>query len=1056
MRIRGWEIDGFGVLHDVVEVGLPDGMTVVHGANEAGKSTLLEFLRRMLFGLPADGTTPYAPLHGGAHGGRLLIAGPGGDYVVARDLDHRGAPIVRRPDGSTGGNADLARLLAGADEALFRAVFAFSLDDLQTLAGLDAAGVRDALFSASLAGAGRSARAALLLLRGQSAARLNGDGPAPISERLSALQALRARVSAARQAALAYPEQRRVCAAAAKLREAAAAALAARRRTAEHDAALLRAWPLWQGLEAARAELAALPVAAPPPALDAELAQAREQLLAARGALAALAAEQRAAQAQRDALPPIDAAVAVAADLEALNADLTLHRFQLATLPAARQRAEDAETTWQTRRQRLAATGTGAAAPDAQGEAALREWARLGIDREQVRDWQARLQGAEERSRQAQMRADAAVQQALAVRQRAEAIDARLPSRQPLGATEVETRRRALASVREAVEVMLDKRRRGEAMAHALQEKEHTLRGLDAELETAPPAWLVPTLGAGSAAAAALAAWNGTASLAAAGLAALIALGAGGATLQLLRLRATAAARRAEREAARRTLRSEMEAARRGRDQAWHAAAELAEQIARDAEAVGLPRSPTLDELADAVRGLDAADAARASGAAVRAELAELEPTLRAAEATAAARNAERAAAAAAYDTAVAEWQAWAARAGVGEPYDPQQVLDRVAALQAAYDALQARDAAARELRQLAPMVAAWEARARAALARGGAGDAVGLGGEALAERVVALRLNLLEASPQRQRRAALDGEVQERATRLAAAEAQRAHAETALAAVLARAGVRDEAELAARRAQATRRLELERLIDERAQLLAERADWEGADAALARGDVETWRARTSAAASELAALEAQLADAEAAAQAAAQACAAQESSDELPGLEGEWAALTAELDEAVRDWRLLAAADGLIDAARQEFERSRQPAVLRQASQALAAVTGGRYQRVVQDEQGDGLLVVERDGQVKPAGGALSRGTTEQLYLAVRLGLAHALAERGTPLPLVMDDVLVNFDPERARAMAAVLGEFSRRNQILFFTCHPGMRDLLIAEGQAARVIEL
>jgi uncharacterized protein YhaN len=1057
MRIRGWEIDGFGVLHDVAVVGLPDGMTVVHGANEAGKSTLLEFLRRMLFGLPADGTTPYAPLHGGAHGGRLLIAGPGGDYVVARDLDQRGAPTVRRPDGSTGGGADLARLLAGADEALFRAVFAFSLDDLQTLSGLDAAGVRDALFSASLAGAGRSARAALLMLRGQSAARLNGDGPAPISERLAALHALRARLNAARQAALAYPEQRRARAVAAAARDAAAATLAARRQTAEHDAALLRAWPLWQGLEAARAERAALPAAAaPPPAVDAELAQAREQLLAARGALEALAAEQRAAQAQRDALPAVDAAVAVAADLEALSTDLTLHRFQLATLPAARQRAEDAETTWQTRRQRLAATRTDAAAPDAQGEAALREWARLGIDREQVRDWQARLQACEERARQAQMRADAAVQQALALRQRAEAIDARLPSRQPLGAAEVETRRRALAALREAVEVMLDKRSRGEAMAHALQEKEHTLRGLDAEPENAPPAWLVPTLGAGSAAAAALAAWNGAASLAAAGLAGLIALGAGGAALQLLRLRTVAGARRAEREAARRTLRSEMEAARRGRDQAWHAAAELAEQIARDAEAVELPRSPTLEELAAALRGLDADDLARASGAAVRAELAEIEPTLRAAEATAASRSAERAAAAAAYDAAMAEWLAWAARAGVGEPYEPQQVLDRVAALQSAYDALQARDAAARELRQLAPMVAAWEARARAALARGGAGDAVALGGEALAERVVALRLNLLEASPQRQRRAALDGEVQERATRLAAAEAQRAHAETALDAVLARAGVRDEAELAARRAQATRRLELERLIDERSQLLAERVDWAGADAALARGEVEIWRARAGAAAAELAALEAQLADAEAAAQAAAQACAAQEGSDELPGLEGEWAALTAELDEAVRDWRLLAAADGLIDAARQEFERSRQPAVLRQASQALAAVTGGRYQRVVQDEQGDGLLVVERDGQVKPAGGALSRGTTEQLYLAVRLGLAHALAERGTPLPLVMDDVLVNFDPERARAMAAVLGEFSHRNQILFFTCHPGMRDLLVAEGQAARVIEL
>ena len=54
-----------------------------------------------------------------------------------------------------------------------------------------------------------------------------------------------------------------------------------------------------------------------------------------------------------------------------------------------------------------------------------------------------------------------------------------------------------------------------------------------------------------------------------------------------------------------------------------------------------------------------------------------------------------------------------------------------------------------------------------------------------------------------------------------------------------------------------------------------------------------------------------------------------------------------------------------------------------------------------------------------------------------------------------MLDDVLVNFDPERARAMAAVLGDFARRHQVLYFTCHPGTRDLLMACG-AARLVEL
>jgi uncharacterized protein YhaN len=56
----------------------------------------------------------------------------------------------------------------------------------------------------------------------------------------------------------------------------------------------------------------------------------------------------------------------------------------------------------------------------------------------------------------------------------------------------------------------------------------------------------------------------------------------------------------------------------------------------------------------------------------------------------------------------------------------------------------------------------------------------------------------------------------------------------------------------------------------------------------------------------------------------------------------------------------------------------------------------------------------------------------------------------------MVLDDVLVNFDPERARAMARTLGAFAREHQLLFFTCHPSMRDLLALHAVAARVVEL
>jgi uncharacterized protein YhaN len=80
---------------------------------------------------------------------------------------------------------------------------------------------------------------------------------------------------------------------------------------------------------------------------------------------------------------------------------------------------------------------------------------------------------------------------------------------------------------------------------------------------------------------------------------------------------------------------------------------------------------------------------------------------------------------------------------------------------------------------------------------------------------------------------------------------------------------------------------------------------------------------------------------------------------------------------------------------------------------------------------------VEHRDGTLVPLTG-LSRGTAEQLYLALRLGLVERFAEGAEPLPIVMDDILVNFDEERAASAARSIEELSSRHQVLYFTCHP------------------
>ena len=48
MKIKEIYIEGFGHFHDYAIRDLSPGITIIKGPNEAGKSTLLAFIRRML------------------------------------------------------------------------------------------------------------------------------------------------------------------------------------------------------------------------------------------------------------------------------------------------------------------------------------------------------------------------------------------------------------------------------------------------------------------------------------------------------------------------------------------------------------------------------------------------------------------------------------------------------------------------------------------------------------------------------------------------------------------------------------------------------------------------------------------------------------------------------------------------------------------------------------------------------------------------------------------------------------------------------------------------
>jgi uncharacterized protein YhaN len=100
-------------------------------------------------------------------------------------------------------------------------------------------------------------------------------------------------------------------------------------------------------------------------------------------------------------------------------------------------------------------------------------------------------------------------------------------------------------------------------------------------------------------------------------------------------------------------------------------------------------------------------------------------------------------------------------------------------------------------------------------------------------------------------------------------------------------------------------------------------------------------------------------------------------------------------------------------------------------------------------------VTVSDRDGSQKTPE-RLSRGTREQLYLALRLGVIEEAALNHERLPVVVDEVLVNFDPARARRAVEAFILLAKHTQVIVFTCHPWIADLFDDVSSKHRVIDL
>lgn len=148
-------------------------------------------------------------------------------------------------------------------------------------------------------------------------------------------------------------------------------------------------------------------------------------------------------------------------------------------------------------------------------------------------------------------------------------------------------------------------------------------------------------------------------------------------------------------------------------------------------------------------------------------------------------------------------------------------------------------------------------------------------------------------------------------------------------------------------------------------------------------------------------------------------------------------------LDEYLR----VTLASALLKRVVSDYGAQHQRPILDDAAAILRTLTLDGFVDLLADTEGDRqVLLAQRDNGERLRLSELSSGTRDQLYLALRLaGVRHHLRSVDEPLPLILDDLLVNFDDDRSAAALEVLAGLGACTQVLMFTHEQSLARLAV-----------
>ncbi len=996
-------VDGFGIFHNfTLELG--SGLTVLWGPNEVGKTTLMTFIRAMFFGFP-DGRTRenrYEPLVGGKHGGQLFLKDETGqEYILALSGSGRGQRILRRK-GPPAGEMDLNQFLGGISAELYQNVFAIGLGELERLETLQRDAVANHIYSAGLGLTATSLPRieAELVDKGKELFAPRGARP-KINIILHQLEDLEEEIAGIRGRLDQYNELKGIFA----TQEEELHRLSTKIKNLQEQIwwlqTLEQAWPSWEKLVQVRAEIAGLPViTAFPVAGVSRLEALAKEEGALRASLTSLEREIGDLEREAGELEVDEGLLSLGPELTALEEERALYTERLQQLAVLQVEGEEMARRWQEHCRILG--------PQWDAER-VQEFDTSLATRAQVENHITQLRRLEDELAQARFRLEQAggelakLEEGVAGARQAWENYQVPPA--PTG-TSLPERERNLQEAEET--------------AYRLEEAERELKHREEILDLLQGArptrgWLrAVVLVSGFLGAVWLLSSRQPA------VALLVVFGAAGLAYAL-----GCWSRPAEGEKARRDLLEQ-------RQRVIELEARLS-QLSRSL--VGRDRLTVL-ELRQVARELDREREARREKERLwenyREKREEWERRWREYEALAAESEAREKG----WEEACRKWQSWLEARDLSSGLTPQQAGELLQELDQGRVLLGHLREKERARVAIRSQIEEYQEQVCRVLSDWGEEPAPA----DYAACVQGMYLAFQEARQNKLKKEVLVSRLREKGEQYAQLLDRLHQVKGEIDLLLQQGGATDREEFRLRGEQYQRLQELLRRERELLGTLAalspggktnklEEALQDTTitslkrDLARRREELEGLQRAADGQRQELGQLEERIRNLEQA--------------EDLSRLLLERQVLVNRVAEYARKWAAYRITHKLLALARTRYERERQPEVLKAARAYFNTITGGRYIQVWAPLGEKAIFVNRNDGKVLSPG-ELSRGTAEQLYLAMRFGLIGEYSRRAPSLPLVLDDVVVNFDPGRLSSTLRVIGQVAQKHQILLFTCHP------------------